>query len=251
MTQVQDAVFNPNIQLNPWIQELYDVPGKPLGSSLEIGNALSLPTCELGVLAMIPDLIRCPGENKERIKWTYSYILDQYVQVKVVITATEGTPLWDAYDGVVCNERQGFFISIGITLNAFLRTFYPKDMLLVNQRSIFCADAITLAERAKRERPLSAHHVPQAIVSAWCVTEDKTQKEKLQQLMDDYQATFAMAKLTKHISYWREAPGSLREIPRFTLCYDGNGDTESGSAANAGRGTEIINRGMQEYCCIL
>jgi hypothetical protein len=229
------------------MKELYDIPGQPLGSSIEVHALASLPTCELGVFAMVPDLMRYPRENIARIQWAYGYILDRYVQVKVFIAANKGTARWNNYDGFVCNERQGLFIAIGVTLNAMLRVFYPSDMLLVSQQSIFCADAVDLAERAKRERPFSAHHVPQALVSAWCVTKEGALQERLRQLIDDYRDTFAMAKLTRHISNWPDAPEKLREIPWFTLCYDKqNTDVES-----TGRESEIPMGRMQEYCCIL
>ncbi|EFY91587.1 hypothetical protein MAC_02472 [Metarhizium acridum CQMa 102] len=257
-----NSVFNPNVKLNPWIQELYDMPEQPLRPLLDIQAMSRLPTCELRVFAMLPDLIRHPSENKEQIHWIYSYILDQYLQVKVFISANRETSCWNAYDGIICNERHGLFIAIGITLNALLRAFNPSNILLVSQRSIFCADAIILAERAKQERPLAAHHVPQAIVAAWCVTDDEATKEKLRQLIEDYRSTFAMAKLVQHLSCWPEAPAKLREIPWLTLPQKAGaeaaeavateGDAQSVDAAvDADDGTEIIDRETHEFCCIL
>ncbi|TWU71954.1 hypothetical protein ED733_000940 [Metarhizium rileyi] len=249
-SQLQDSVFNPNVQLNPWIQELYDMPEQPLRPLLDIQAMSRLPTCELRVFAMLPNLIRRPKENEEQIQWIYSYILDQYLQVKVFISANRETSCWNAYDGIICNERHGLFIAIGITLNALLRGFNPNNILLVSQRSIFCADAIILAERAKQERPLAAHHVPQAIVAAW--------------------STFAMAKLVQHMSCWPEAPAKLREIPWFTLRrQEAEGakataaaegaetvvgtetNVEADSAVEAEEGAEVIDRETHEFCTIL
>ncbi|KID74570.1 uncharacterized protein G6M90_00g111020 [Metarhizium brunneum] len=256
---LQDSVFNPNVKLNPWIQELYDMPEQPLRPLLDIQAMSRLPTCELRVFAMLPDLIRHPSENKEQIHWIYSYILDQYLQVKVFISANRETSCWNAYDGIICNERHGLFIAIGITLNALLRAFNPSNILLVSQRSIFCADAIILAERAKQERPLAAHHVPQAIVAAWCVTDDEGTKETLRQLIEDYRSTFAMAKLVQHLSCWPEAPAKLREIPWLTLPKKTEAAAAAAEAAaeadaqsvDTDDGTEIIDRETHEFCCIL
>ncbi|KID96962.1 Zn(2)-C6 fungal-type DNA-binding domain protein, partial [Metarhizium majus ARSEF 297] len=252
-----NSVFNPNVKLNPWIQELYDMPEQPLRPLLDIQAMSRLPTCELRVFAMLPDLIRHPIENKEQIHWIYSYILDQYLQVKVFISANRETSCWNAYDGIICNERHGLFIAIGITLNALLRAFNPSNILLVSQRSIFCADAIILAERAKQERPLAAHHVPQAIVAAWCVTDDEATKETLRQLIEDYRSTFAMAKLVQHLSCWPEAPAKLREIPWLTLPQKAEAAAAEAAAeadaqsVDTDDGTEIIDRETHEFCCIL
>lgn len=267
---LQDSVFNPNVQLNPWIQELYDMPEQPLRPLLDIQAMSRLPTCELRVFAMLPNLIRRPKENEEQIQWIYSYILDQYLQVKVFISANRETSCWNAYDGIICNERHGLFIAIGITLNALLRGFNPNNILLVSQRSIFCADAIILAERAKQERPLAAHHVPQAIVAAWCVTEDDATRDKLRLLIEEYRSTFAMAKLVQHMSCWPEAPAKLREIPWFTLRrQEAEGakataaaegaetvvgtetNVEADSAVEAEEGAEVIDRETHEFCTIL
>ncbi|OAA39063.1 hypothetical protein NOR_06323 [Metarhizium rileyi] len=269
-SQLQDSVFNPNVQLNPWIQELYDMPEQPLRPLLDIQAMSRLPTCELRVFAMLPNLIRRPKENEEQIQWIYSYILDQYLQVKVFISANRETSCWNAYDGIICNERHGLFIAIGITLNALLRGFNPNNILLVSQRSIFCADAIILAERAKQERPLAAHHVPQAIVAAWCVTEDDATRDKLRLLIEEYRSTFAMAKLVQHMSCWPEAPAKLREIPWFTLRrQEAEGakataaaegaetvvgtetNVEADSAVEAEEGAEVIDRETHEFCTIL
>lgn len=244
-------MFSPNVKLDTWMEELYDLPGQPLGSSMELQNMSRLPTCELGVLAMIPDLIRYPRQNIARIQWAYNYILDRYIQVKVFIAANKDTSCWNTYDGLVCNERHGLFIAIGITLNAFLRAHYPNDMLLVSQQSIFCADAVSLAERAKHERPLAAHHVPHAIVSACCVTKDNILKERLQQLIEDYRDTFSMARFVQNISYWPAAPDALQEIPLFTLCHAKENSGVDSTDGGTNRRAETTEGGMQEYCCIL
>lgn len=208
-----------------------------------------LPGCDLRVFAMIPDLIRHPKENKERIQWAYNSILDQYLQTKIFTSANVGKLSWNTHDGWRCNEQHGMFIAIGVTLNAVLRALYPSNMLLTTEQAMFCADAIILAERAKQERPLAAHHVPQAIVSAWCVAADSKTKQMLRQLIEDYRTTYAMAKLVQHILYWPAAPRKLRDIPWFTL-YRKKGGTETAYTLNTGETTKV-DSGMDEFCCIL
>lgn len=159
---------------------------------------------------MVPELVRHPRENKERIQWAYDYVLDLRLQGHTLITANKKTLSWDTYEGVQLNE----------------------------------------GERARQERPMSAHHVPHAILSAWCVAEDNATKEKLWQLIEDYRATFAMAKRVQHVAYWKEAPKRLREIPRFTFCY-AEKDAQISSIMRMEGGAEAINTPLDNFCCIL
>lgn len=204
---------------------------------------------------MIPDLIRHPKENEARIQWVYNSILDRHLQMKVYFSANKDKLSQNTYHGMLCNGQYGAYIAIGITLNAILRVLNPNNILLATEQSIFCGDAIILAERAKEERPLAAHHVPQAIVSAWCVTGDSKTRERLRQLIEDYRNTYAMAKLLQHISYWQVAPTRLMEIPWFRLdCTkqnsQGAGD-ETSMERRTERRTEGTSREVQEFCCIL
>lgn len=247
--KLQDSIFNRNILLNPWVQNLYDVLQLPPRPADDIYARSRFPHFELRVLAMIPDLLRHPRQNKERIHWVYNYTLDQYLLTKTFFSANKNKPSWNSFDGLTCNEPYGAYIAIGLMLNALLRVLSPSHVLLATEQSIFCTDAVDLAERAKLERPLAAHHIPQAIVSAWCVARDSKTKEKLRQLIEDYRTTYAMAKLVQHVSCWKAAPIKLREIPWFRL-HCAKADTEGGSAINTG-GTEIIDKEMYEACCIL
>jgi hypothetical protein len=144
-----------------------------------------------------------------------------------------------------CNEIDGICTSSGIALNAFLRAFNPSNTLLSQQKVIFCAEAIALAERAMQERPLCAHHVPEALLAAWCVA-DSDIKARLRQTLEDYRETFAMAKFIQNIASWPEAPDQIQEIPWFTM-YNRGEDYYKGSE----RDRPMANKRLTKYCCIL
>ena len=237
-------MFIPNIQLIPWIQKLYPRQHSTGG----VQASLLLPSCELRVFATIANLIRFPKENKEHIQWTYTYFLERYTQLRDIL-GTDQVLRWNTREMMLCNERHGAFLSIAVVLNAFLGTFNPSNVRFLSEREMFCADAISLGERAKNERPLSAHHVPIAIVSAWCVTKDATEKGKLRQLIDDYRDTFPMARMAQQVAYWREGPVKLQEIPWFKCRFTEDNDQNS-NVLNA-EGKEVTGTKLDEFCCIL
>lgn len=199
---------------------------------------------------MVPDLMRRPRENKEQIRWAYNFVLDLRLRGHTAATANKETPSWDTREAVQLNEVEGMCIAIGITLNAFLRAFDPSNIRLEDEKLMICTDAVDLGERAKQERPMSAHHVPQAILAAWCVTEEVTTKEKLWQLIEDYKATYAMARMVQHVAYWKEAPARLREIPWLRFCYAEEDDQNSNIINTKGE-AEVIHTRLDEFCCIL
>lgn len=157
-------------------------------------------------------------------------------------------PYWDTRDLSRCNEYYGISTGCGLILNAFLRAFNPSNTLLLGQKITLCAEVIALAERAMQERPLGAHHVPEALLAAWCVA-DSDIKARLRQLLQDYRDTYAMAKLIHFVASWPEAPIQIREIPWFTLC-DGAGEASS-KGNDMDTPVAEINERLTEYCCIL
>ena len=216
-------------------------------STLSPASKPSIPPFPLTWYCILPDIIRSPTENIQQIQSIYSSILPLYRQLDLCIAANTKPPYWTIVDTLAVNETQGIYIVFGTILNAFLRAFNPFDTVLFSQKSTFCADAITLGERALQEQPLSAHHVPEALLAAWCVADGDT-KARLRQLIEDYRHTFAMARLIQNVASWPEAPAQIREISWFTT-YNRGEDSYMGSKRV--RPMVATNQGLTEYCCIL
>lgn len=246
--QVEQAVFNPNIQLFPWIQTLYSLPGPPLWKpSAYTATKPELTAVSLAPISMIPGLMRNPRENKHQIQSTYDYLIEVCLLVNKCVMANKEYPYFDTWDFMRLNEIHGMCAGSAVVLNAFLRTFHPSNTALVGQKIVLCAQVIALAERAMHERPLCAHHVPQALLAAWCVT-DSHVKARLRQLLQDYRETYAMARLVYFVASWPEAPAQIQDIPWFTM-YDGRGDSHKGSGKDGPVGG--TSQRLTEYCCIL
>lgn len=194
---------------------------------------------------MLPDLMRNPTDHKKQIQCAYGEILQSFLHVRHHNSAFAAP---STYERKVYNEQLGLYMAIGVTLNALLLHFDPGNLDLLREKGWFCAEAISLGERAEEERPLGAHHVPQAIVAAWCVAEEHTKKERLRELIEDYRETYAMAKLVQLVSSWEEAPRKLGEIPWFTIC-EGLGSQGGGNLTQYGN--VVGSEKSDKFCCIL
>ncbi|OAQ64929.1 transcription factor Cys6 [Pochonia chlamydosporia 170] len=209
---------------------------------------LKPPTYEFRWLCLLPDLIRYPAENKCQIQLAYNYILHSITCINTVIETIIHTPEWTEEQAMVVNERSGLFISIGVVLNAIMRTFHPDDALLRDQRLLFVGSAVALGERGLRERPLGGHHIAEALLAAWCVA-DGSSKVSLRKLVEDYRETFSMAKLIHNVAFWPEAPVQLEGIPWITL--HKGADCPASKTDGRDKGRAKGGQDLSEYCCIL
>lgn len=188
--------------------------------------------------------MRHPKRNKDQVQSSYDYILDRFLQAKKYIKGMKDDPDWTPRRASMMNEAYGGFVALGCTFNAFVRAFNPSNMLLHEQKRVFCASAIALGKSALQERPLSGHHIPEALFSAWLVADsvEGDIKPRLRQLLEDYRETFAMGRVVQHMAQWQEAPAQLREIPWVTIP-----ERRDASRERSAQTTEELT----EYCCIL
>lgn len=258
-------MFNREIQIYPWILEVFGVNSQPRGLA---SPAYRIPTCttslwpydfyclDLSVYLMVPRLLHHPRQNIKSIQLIYREILRVYPTCTKDVRVGRDQPRdrdiqYDIMMQAISDEAQSLHIAIGITFNAFLRASdlaNANDRLLAEERAIFCADAVRLAEKSKSQLPLSAHHIPLSTIAAWCIVADADTENKLRQLLEDYRTSYAMIHVLHFAPYWREAPEKLsREIPWFPR-YQGSRPVESLGMDGS---THEIDTKMYEYCCIL
>lgn len=168
---------------------------------------------EVDKLGMVPELIHNPWENIDRIRSLYEMIRADYPGVKhfsenVLEPACVGPPMSLPLKLVRAvtqyHAAQCLMLSIGIVMNGFLRTLNPSDHLLVEECYGFCADSITLAERAKARRPLAAGHIPMSIIAAWLAADDTAQQAHLGCLISEYEDDYAMTQLVKQATHLKQ-----------------------------------------------
>lgn len=252
--QVLESLFNSKVQLFPWIQSFMKKPGpkpdpppsqaKPPPQTKHEGqdDSRSYGAFDINVAAMLPGLMRHPKQNLATIGFVYAYVLKEYPRI------ANSVQHLDQVGQLRQRVIQSFLCTIGVTFNAFLRSINPDNERSAAERASFCKDAISLAEAARVERPLAAHHVPYLLVSAWCVAEGDT-KQKLRALLEEYKTLPAMTRFQKYASNWKEAPSKLsREIPWMPAYESGEQDEGYSDGEDV---LEKVEAEGYEYCCIL
>lgn len=207
-------MFNPSIKIQPWIQKLAEL-SKPstLDKKLAADRGITFQCLEVDKLGMVPELIHNPWENIDRIRSLYEMIRADYPGVKhfsekVLEPACVGPPMSLPLKLVRAvtqyHAAQCLMLAIGMVMNGFLRILNPSDYLLVEECYRFCADSITLAERAKARRPLAAGHIPMSIIAAWLSSDDTAQQAQLRCLISEYEDDYAMTQLVKQATYLKQ-----------------------------------------------
>ncbi|KAK2612207.1 hypothetical protein QQS21_001783 [Conoideocrella luteorostrata] len=199
---ILENVFNPAINVQPWIHKLADLSQSSAANKrADASPGINFNCLEVDKLGSIPELIYKPWENIDRIQSLYESIWSVYPGIKhfgetVIVPACVGPlsllPLKLTRALTCFHAAQCLMISIGIAMNGFLRCVNPTDQPLADECYELCTDAISLAERAKVQRPLAAGHIAMLIVVALLSSNDDDQQATLRRLMCEYEDDYAM-----------------------------------------------------------
>ncbi|POR35088.1 Uncharacterized protein TPAR_04700 [Tolypocladium paradoxum] len=194
MTVLIESVFNPAIQLEPWLSTLAEAhkPTYPVHSL----DGVSVTSLDLHNLSQMTDILRRPSQNIAAMKALYHLIrletpgLRKHL-LEIIEPACAGPSdklpivlvrLQTCYHAAYC-----LILAMGITFNGMLRALDPHDALLVEERDIFCKEILAHAERLKRRRPFGASHIPLGLVAAWAAVDDPTQQAAITNMFIEYE----------------------------------------------------------------
>ncbi|KAK2589651.1 hypothetical protein QQS21_012666 [Conoideocrella luteorostrata] len=252
---ILEGLFNPAIDLDPWIHKVFSVADpEDLKKAAELG--INFRSVDLPYFCMLPELVRNPEQNFDRIKSYYNTIRIDYPGVKAfgetVLQPQCNGPATSMPLRVVRAQSsyqagQCLMLTIALALNAFLRKHYASDELLMQEKHDFCADTIQLAERALPRRPLAAAHIPLCLIAAWLVSTDLAQQTQMDALLDEYQKDYALVGSIRSATILQqdETTGTIRKIPRFPCNFTG---VHQLRPLNQRSAPEAY---CAEYCCIL
>lgn len=189
----------------------------------------SLEPCNL---ARISTLLKNPQMNIVEIQFIYQAIRGDCEKMEHVLSQI---PMNRSAEGVLITDldpvakrlhvRQqtgyGILLMISLVLNVVLQTHKSSEndwLLLVLEADVLIDQVINLAEQAMQYRPLAASATPICLIVAWGVTDDVLKRQRLQELLDEYQNDFTSVR-------WQEqairvktrlrtvSPGTLRAEP--------------------------------------
>ena len=207
--QILEAVFNPNIELYPWITKVSPMDRtdpKDQQKAEELG--LNFRSISYKYLARVPSILRNSKDNLTDVHEIYETIRIDYPGVRdfaenVIEPACSAAPYTALPLKLVQAQTQihasmCLMLTVAIVFNLLLRHYDSGDERLFWEYHGFVADAITLAERAKARRPFAASHIPLSLLSAWYAADDPEQRRQLHELLNEYHEDYITIGLVRN-----------------------------------------------------
>lgn len=152
------------------------------------------------------------------VKSTYDHVRDDCSKLEALLSKA---PMTRSPKGVLITDlaaeakrlhvRQqtghGILLMIALALNITLQTHNPSasdEATMTFEADNLVDQALTLAEQAMQYRPLAASATPLCLIVAWAVTQDVVKRERLQELLDEYEKDFASVR-------WRDQAVKVKE----------------------------------------
>ena len=249
-------------------------PRRRQNPSLEerFAYALTHDLYDIQMTGKVGELMRNPLERIDEVYKIYCQgreLCLELVQIEDIVrklktppNGTQSTPWW--YDYLRdCRSLHGYLLATLIAFNEFLSKSHLAHDRLEEDRVMFCAVSVCVAEECKVELPLTIQEVTYTVIAAWAVTDDPPQKKILRQLLEDYRHTLAMRVFVAASPQWEIMPAKFsREIdwiPARTSAphkYQGkrkvqNLELEEGSSGEGRATTGPSQDDMHEKCCVM
>jgi hypothetical protein len=206
--QVLEAIFNPSVDLEPWVHDLVnqwqlselggDLHGPQQREEDDMGPIASL---FLRNLIRLPAIVRDPETHLSQaisyyllatrnLKTLQHHInrLSRVLSSKVTTHITN--PPLQLRLLVVYQTAYGILLALTILLNAILRAFDDFNPTVIGEASYLPEQVITLAEQVSAYRPLGASYMPLALMVAWAATTIPEQRQKLGMYLVEWQGDF-------------------------------------------------------------
>ncbi|KAK0105065.1 hypothetical protein ONS95_004570 [Cadophora gregata] len=191
---IVESIAKPNIQLHPWLEKLTQARDA----------ACPMQSLKLGNMAKISEFISNPQGNLVEMQFIYGSMAPELAKIRAFLAnIVEAGDI----DRTIHSRYQtvyGIQLSFAMILNVLLRSFSVDNFMgMLDECTLLVSETITLAEDARQYRPLGSSGAPTTLVCAWAATSDMAQRKRAEELMDEYQADFAIANW-KEIARWIE-----------------------------------------------
>lgn len=174
-----------------------------------------MESLKLRNLGKIPDFIQHPEPHLAEMKSIYKLIKEELAQVRMFLISIVEQ---DKIDRTLHCQYQmvyGIQLSFAMVLNVLLRSFGIGNLVgMLDECSVLVNESITIAEDARQYRPLGSSGIPTTLVCAWAATVDMVQRQRLEELMDEYQEDSKTANW-KNIAVWIYKKLMVRDFLHF------------------------------------
>ncbi|KAH7372138.1 hypothetical protein BKA64DRAFT_689172 [Cadophora sp. MPI-SDFR-AT-0126] len=191
---IVESIAKPNIQLHPWLERLTKARD----------DACPMESLKLRNMAKLSEFISNPQGNLVEMQFIYGSMAPELAKIRAFLAS-----IVDAgdIDRTVHSRYQtvyGIQLSFAMVLNVLLRSFSVDNFMgMLDECTLLVNETIVLAENARQYRPLGSSGAPTTLVCAWAATSDMAQRKRAEELMNEYQADFAIANWIE-IARWIE-----------------------------------------------
>ncbi|KAH6718417.1 hypothetical protein BKA61DRAFT_545555 [Leptodontidium sp. MPI-SDFR-AT-0119] len=191
---IVESIARPNIRLHPWLERLTQARD----------DACPMESLKLRNMAKISQFIYHPEAHLVEMQFIYQSMGADLAKIraflaKIVEAGDIDRTVHSRYQTVY-----GIQLSFAMILNVLLRSFSVDNFLgMIEECTVLVNETIALAEDARQYRPLGSSGAPTTLVCAWAATTDLAQRQRAEELMDEYQADFEIANW-KQIALWIE-----------------------------------------------
>ena len=168
-------------------------------------DGLSNNSITVESLARMPDLVHAPRTHRMEIEDLYKracldteeLIIKQAVVMQKLAAGKFASPTTAAIalERVIplCQTAHSMLLCVALGCNAILSAFCPWDISLIEDCDRYCDDVIALAKDVSPYRPLGASHFPLCLIAAYLTVAEPVKREKLRDLLVEFQKDFASA----------------------------------------------------------
>jgi hypothetical protein len=209
--QIFEGMFNPEVQLNPWvIQYVLDIES-PILSEDDIKRAKptapGMPKvgCIMSCIVRLPDFLRYNPELLYEIRQNYLAVQETSKILRDKFTAAaaammDPNPEINYQDpripkslrSLVPMRMHAFYqrsyalyLALEIMLNGVLRAYEPENIVLASEADQMCGEIISLCHQAAMWKPMGAGWIPLCLVAAWSASMDAMRKTELSRTWND------------------------------------------------------------------
>merc|ERR1711939_138659 len=200
-----ESIFNPEVQLNPWVKEWVMEQEKPLIENAETTKDTGQPQAGriMSCLVRLPEFMRYNPDTIWELRQNYQAVqaTSKVMRERLSEAATamkSGVPAAPPFKNpramirVAPMRIHAFYqrtfsilLALEIILNGLLRAYSPEDYVLEVENDQLTREIIDLSLEGSIWKPIGAGWVPVCLISAWGATMDPARKTQIEKVWDE------------------------------------------------------------------
>jgi hypothetical protein len=206
MPQVFESIFNPEVQLNPWVKDWVMEMEKPLvepgdegtknNGKPQVGRIMSCLVRLPEFMRYNPEILYEIQENYAAVQGTSKMIHEKFVEAAAAMKNPSAVLSTLQISRMIVKilpmrlhafyqRTYAILLAVEILLNGILRAYTPDDHILEEENNRLTRTIIDLSLEGSIWKPIGAGWVPVCLISAWGSTMDPMRKKQIEKVWDE------------------------------------------------------------------